>query len=78
MSTYHLCHLFRKATGSSIRDELTARRVKAAALLLATTELPVCAIAEQVGMPNGAHFSTVFRKRLGVSPSQYRRRMRNA
>ena len=45
---------------------------KAKKLLTASEELPVNAIAQQVGFPDCNHFSKRFKQIVGVSPTEYR------
>ena len=41
--------------------------------LLQTTLLPIAVIAQQTGYDDQLYFSRVFRKRVGASPSEYRK-----
>ena len=54
---------------------LLQERVSNAKRLLEECNLSVTEVAVAVGFINAAHFSTVFRKQLGLSPSAYRRRL---
>lgn len=55
------------ATGKFVRD----MRLKEAAHLLKLGTLNVSQVAYRVGFVDQAHFSTVFKKYYGVSPSDY-------
>ncbi|MNE83741.1 Arabinose operon regulatory protein [compost metagenome] len=44
-----------------------------AKLLLQTTPLAVAVIGQQVGYDDQLYFSRVFKKRVGVSPTEYRK-----
>ena len=44
-----------------------------AKLLLQTTPMPVAVIGQQVGYDDQLYFSRVFKKRVGMSPSDYRK-----
>lgn len=68
----HVSTLFQKATGKTITEFLTIRRLKQACLLLKTTTRTVREIGEQSGWPNFAYFCHVFKKHLGITPKQYR------
>ncbi|MFC4778670.1 helix-turn-helix domain-containing protein [Paenibacillus sp. GCM10023252] len=48
-------------------------KVEEAKRLLAHTELPVPAIAEQVGIPDYNYFIRLFRGKTGITPSVYRK-----
>lgn len=80
-----LCHemnlsrsqLYRKVKallGESIIDYVQQVRLEKARELLLEGKLPVAEIAYQVGYSSPDYFSTVFRSRYGVAPSQVRTR----
>ena len=60
--------------GTSVRAELGAVKMRQAAKLLVSSSLPVGAIASRVGYRQPAHFADAFRRRHGMTPSQYRQR----
>jgi AraC family transcriptional regulator len=64
--------LFRESTGQSVRQWVEQRRMDKARRLLAETDLPMKAIAFDLGFASQAVFSTAFRRCAGVSPSTYR------
>lgn len=65
---------FKEKYGESFIDYLTATRMKAAAKLLTETDLKVHQIGERVGIEDAAYFGSVFRKRYGETPKQFRER----
>lgn len=79
----HLCPTafrtaFRAVTGQSPRRWLESRRVDLAARRLLNTNLPVAAIAAEVGYEDAFHFSRVFRRVTGTPPATYRRQVRDS
>lgn len=72
LSSFHISHLFRKATGSTITEYLIYRRLREACLLLRTTSLSLQEICDRIGISNISYFCQLFRKRLGTTPAQYR------
>ena len=72
LSSFHISHLFRKATGSTITEYLIYRRLREACLLLRTTSLPLQEVCNRVGVNNVSYFCQLFKKNLGVTPAQYR------
>lgn len=64
---------FRAATGMSPRDYIQNLRVEEAKHLLETTAMPVDEVAEEVGYADPAGFRAAFRRRVGLTPSAYRR-----
>ncbi|WP_168118614.1 AraC family transcriptional regulator [Paenibacillus sp. HB172176] len=73
LSKYHVSHLFKQETGSTITDYLLARRAKEACFLLTATDLPVAEIGHRVGWPLPSHFIQQFKKSIGSTPLQYRK-----
>lgn len=61
------------AAGTSLRAENNAARVEWAKALLADTDEKITSIALQVGCASLQHFSTLFRKVTGVTPSEWRK-----
>lgn len=76
ISQYHLHHIFKRMTGLTPTQYLLQTRLTEAKRLLEETNLNVIEVALSVGFVSVAHFSTVFRKRLGQSPSMHRSLMR--
>ncbi len=64
---------FRALAGKAPKDYLTETRLRKAMELLAGTNLSVGEIAELVGFGDQLYFSRIFKKKIGVSPSAYRR-----
>ena len=58
-------------TGISTSEFIRNIRLEQAARLLKEQKINVTQVAYTVGFSNLAHFSTVFRKHFGVSPSEY-------
>jgi AraC-like DNA-binding protein len=64
--------------GSSFHEELTRRRLTAAARLLAERPLPVDAVARLVGYSGGSYLAHAFQRRYGLSPARFREQTRRA
>lgn len=63
---------------SSFREDLQAKRMAAAAELLAQPTIPVRDVARLVGYRQPPHFAQAFRRRYGVSPAVFRTELRQA
>ncbi len=74
----YLSNMFRQQTGMTITDYVTNKRMEHAATLLAYTQRPIKMIARQVGIPDVQYFSRLFKRRLGMTPTQYRNEKMNA
>lgn len=66
---------FHKVYGMPVYAYARSQRMEAAAGLLSETEESVLEIAGKFGYENGSKFSRAFRAVMGVSPSEYRRRL---
>jgi AraC family transcriptional regulator len=73
-SVRHLTRGFRERTGLGIHQYIERQRCALARQWLRDTDLPVAVIASQLGFRSPAYFSTAFRRLVGQSPRDYRRR----
>lgn len=76
LSTFHLCRAFKESTGLPPHRWRLQRRVERARELLERTDLPIGDVAAQVGYDDPSQLAAVFRKVLGVTPTQCRRERR--
>lgn len=65
-------HQFQRRTGYSPQQYLIQIRMEAAKELLKNTSMSCTQIANYCGFSDGAQFSTMFRKKYGFSPKNYR------
>lgn len=72
----HLYRMFRKVLKKSPKDYLEEYRIRQACQLLAETDLPITAVAHQVGYEDNLYFSKAFKKCKGQPPSGYRKKKR--
>ncbi len=63
------------AAGTTFHKELDAARVRLAQRLLAQSDSPITEIAYDVGCASPQHFSTLFRRVVGETPSAWRARL---
>lgn len=75
LSRHHFCTAFRMATGYTPYEWLTHQRVARAKDLLADLEVSVTEIALSVGYENPSAFTASFRRTVGITPTEYRRRL---
>ena len=68
----YLCSAFRNATGYTILDYLNHVRIRHATNCFYYYDVPIGVIAENVGFITAVHFTRVFKKLVGVSPSTFR------
>lgn len=73
MNADYLSRLFKIETGIPLKEYILNRKMLSAQVLLKTTTLPVGIIASKLGYDNFSHFSQVYRKTMGLSPTDERR-----
>lgn len=67
---------FKQYTGSNFVNYLKDIRMREAKRLLAESDLRIIEISQEVGYDNEKHFMKIFKAACGVSPSEYRKNMR--
>jgi AraC family transcriptional regulator len=72
MSPYHFARLFKYSTGVPPHRFVVRQRIAHARACLATPELSIAEISLRVGFRTPSHFTTVFRRVLGITPGAYR------
>jgi AraC-like DNA-binding protein len=71
-----LIRIFKKTLGISPIQYLIQMRIDEAKQLLLLSQDPIATIAEKVGFEDQLYFSRVFKKKVGITPSQFRKVMR--
>ncbi len=74
INKFHFQKLFKKHTGFTPNEYLILSRLNHAKEFLRTTDLPIAAVSERVGVENVSHFINLFKKHEGITPSLYRHR----
>lgn len=74
-SSFYFCKLFKKATGLNFTDYVSRVRIEKAKNLLLNPNHRISEVAFDVGFQSLTHFNRVFRKVVGESPTEYRRRL---
>lgn len=67
---------FRRVLDLSPMEYLITYRLEQAAHLLLTSDLPVAQVADACGLGDASYFGKLFRRKTGLSPTQYRQRER--
>jgi AraC family transcriptional regulator len=75
ISRYHFVRSFKQTTGTSPNQYLISLRIDRAKRLLAETTLSVGEVAPLVGFGSGTHLTKTFRLVIGITPSDFRRRL---
>lgn len=73
ISGCYLSHCFKSVTGFTLTDYIQMTKVRNVQSMLLNTRVPITEAALASGFNSFSQFNRVFRKHIGISPSQYRR-----
>lgn len=73
ISQGHYTVLFKQHTGSTMTHYLRSLRIDKAKQMFLQTHLPAKEIAQRVGFADYFHFSRIFKKEVGCSPTAFQR-----
>jgi len=76
LSRRQLNRLLQEHYGMNFREKMSKTRLNQAVWLLRYTDLPVCAVAEEVGYSDPSSIYHNFRESFGMTPEQYRLKSR--
>lgn len=74
LSPSRMSHILKEEFNQTFNELLNSARIKRAADLLSTTQLPLRHIAILAGFSNEYYFSRVFKQQNGISPGSYRKK----
>jgi len=72
----YLSNLFKKLMGVTFQEYVFYERMERAKIILLSTDMKNYEIAEAVGFEDPNYFSTAFKKKYGMSPNQYKEKVR--
>lgn len=75
MSSRNLNHISQSVFGKSITDIIETRKLIEARRLLLNSDMNIAEIGFELGYNEKSYFSRVFRKKIGVTPSEFREKM---
>lgn len=73
LSYKHLSACFKEETGMTLQAYHTQVRMEQAARLLRQGDISIREVSERLGFTEPFYFTTVFKKQMGCSPSEYRK-----
>lgn len=73
INKFSLCKKFKRETDLSVIDFLTQIRINHARDFLENSALSITKIASATGFDSSSYFSRAFKKRIGISPAEYRK-----
>lgn len=74
VSMSYFSSIFKTETGMTFVEFLTETRMRNAKKLLTESNLMLYTVAERVGYDSAAYFTAAFKKNIGVTPKEYRKR----
>ncbi|QHW32940.1 response regulator [Paenibacillus rhizovicinus] len=74
LNSAYLSRLFKKETGQSLMDFIIMAKINQAKILLTETNQKISDIGESLGYENFSYFGKVFKKTVGITPQEYRKR----
>lgn len=72
ISPYYFSKLFKEETGENFIEYLTNLRMNKAKELLSNTDMSMKEICCQIGYSDPNYFSRIFKKNIGVTPTEYK------
>ena len=78
MNRTYFCLFFKRHFGTGLTDYINLERMKIALSLLGQGLTSVSDVARECGFPNVTYFNRVFRKNYGMSPTEYRNKVRKS
>lgn len=72
VNPFYLSKLFKEETGSNFIDFVTDKRLEKARTLLKQNDLSIKEVSHYCGYSDQNYFSKLFRKKFGITPTEYR------
>ena len=72
-SVYVATRLFKETTGKNFKEYVMDKRMEYAGQLLKSTSYKVAEISGMAGFENAEYFSSLFKAKFGMTPTQYRK-----
>jgi AraC family transcriptional regulator len=73
LSPHHFAYAFKQSVGLPPHQYLLERRIARAKELLKNDSLSLAEIGQAIGYSSQAHFATMFREMIGMTPRAYRK-----
>lgn len=72
---FYFTKFFKKLTGKTFMTFLEDYRIQQARYILSTEQIPMTEVSERVGFESVKTFHHVFKKKVGISPLQYQKKV---
>lgn len=74
LNSAYLSRIFKRETGQSLIDFIIQAKMDRAKILLTESNRKIVDVCEEIGYENYSHFGQAFKKKVGISPLEYRKR----
>ena len=72
LSLAYMCSIFKQETGRTINQYITDYRIEKARELLKNRSYNISDVAESVGFSDSQYFAKIFKKKVNLTPSEYK------
>ena len=76
-SPFNFARIFQQQTGLPVHRYLTLLRLRASLELIAVAKVDLTSVALDLGFSSHSHFTDVFRREFGETPSDFRKKVKN-
>ncbi len=73
LNHYYICHLFKEIGGTTVLEYINTHKIRKAQEMLKYTDKTITEIAGICGYDITSKFNRIFKKYVGISPSEYRK-----
>lgn len=78
LSVNYLRNIFKDSTGSSLSNYINSKKIDIICQLLVETDMTLTAINDKLGFSTRNYFYAFFKKHIGMTPGDYRKKMKPA
>ncbi|MGF7145149.1 AraC-like DNA-binding protein [Anaerotaenia torta] len=78
LNHYYICHLFKEISGMTLLEYINTHKVRKAQEMLKYTDRTITEIAGECGYDASSKFNRIFKKNVGVSPTEYRKKYKTS
>ena len=77
LSKFYISRIFKEVTGTNIKNYILSKKINLAKVLLMLENKSVTEVSYEVGFKHSAHFSRIFKQKVGITAEEFRRLYKN-